>query len=327
MLNERSIRLRFAALAVGAFVLLMTLEVWTDEDAFSLGDFLADALQLALLVASAAGVSLLAGRFQQERDEKEALMRDLELARAEGQAWRDSAQSYVSGLGEAIEKQFEKWQLTSAEREVGLLMLKGFSHREVGEPARHHGGDGPAPGAGRLPEVGPARAERVLRLFPRGPAPGPGSRRRRRPGGLRLLRGVVWLLVLSLGLAGAAGADEDEALRDHLTEREDKRRPPEPFTIDVFGHPLTLGGEYEFELNYVRQRVWRATTAPDRLLLEHGLELEAFYTLGAPLSLFAQVQLEQEEDLLSKAPSTTSRTTSSSARRCGSTARTSSALT
>jgi DNA-binding CsgD family transcriptional regulator len=131
MANERSIRLRFALLAVGAFVLLMALEILTDEDAFSLGDFLADGLQLALLVACAAGVSLLAGRFQQERDEKEALVRDLELARAEGKAWRDSAQSYVSGLGEAIEKQFEKWQLTSAEREVGLLMLKGFSHREI----------------------------------------------------------------------------------------------------------------------------------------------------------------------------------------------------
>ena len=130
-MSEGSIRLRFAALAVGAFVLLMVLEVWTDEDPFSLGDFLADALTMALLVASATGVSLLTGRFQKEREEKQTLIRDLELARAEGQAWRDSAQNYLSGLGEAIEKQFEPWQLTSAEREVGLLMLKGFSHREV----------------------------------------------------------------------------------------------------------------------------------------------------------------------------------------------------
>src|SRR5262245_11791612 len=131
MLRERSVRLRYAALAAAAFVLMMALEVWTEEDPFSLGDFLVDALSTALLVACAVGVSLLAGRVQHDRDERETLVRDLELARAEGRAWRESAQSYVSGLGEAIEKQFEKWQLTGAEREVGLLMLKGFSHREV----------------------------------------------------------------------------------------------------------------------------------------------------------------------------------------------------
>jgi DNA-binding NarL/FixJ family response regulator len=96
-----------------------------------LADFLVDALSLALIVASATGVSLLAGRFQKEREEKQALVRDLEVARAEGRAWRENAQRHLAGLGEEIEKQFERWQLTPAEREVGLLMLKGFAHREV----------------------------------------------------------------------------------------------------------------------------------------------------------------------------------------------------
>jgi len=130
-MTERSIRVRLGLLGVGAFGLLMTTEVLTESDPIGLADFLADALQTALLVACATGVSLLTGRFQKEREEKEALTRDLEIARVEGAVWRQSAQSYLSGLGEAIEKQFEGWQLTSAEREVGLLMLKGFSHREL----------------------------------------------------------------------------------------------------------------------------------------------------------------------------------------------------
>ena len=130
-MTERSIRVRLGLLGVGAFVLLMKTEVLTESDPIELADFLADALQTALLVASATGVSLLTGRFQKEREEKETLTRDLEVARAEGAVWRQSAQSYLSGLGEAIEKQFEAWRLTSAEREVGLLMLKGFSHREL----------------------------------------------------------------------------------------------------------------------------------------------------------------------------------------------------
>ena len=130
-MNERSIRTRWALLGVGAFVALMTLEYATERDDFELVDFLADGVATALIVASATGVSLLTGRFQAAREEKETLMRDLQLARAEGAAWRDQAQGYLAGLGEEIEKQFEIWALTPAEREVGLLMLKGFSHREV----------------------------------------------------------------------------------------------------------------------------------------------------------------------------------------------------
>ena len=58
-------------------------------------------------------------------------MRDLEMARAEGEVWRSQARSYVEGLAVAIETQFESWTMTDAEREVGLLMLKGFSHKEI----------------------------------------------------------------------------------------------------------------------------------------------------------------------------------------------------
>jgi DNA-binding NarL/FixJ family response regulator len=130
-MTERSLRLRLGTLGLGAFVLLMTLEVVTEDEPIGLADFLVDALTTALIVASATGVSLLAGRVQQEREEKQALLHDLAVAREEGQAWRESAQSYLSGLGEEIEKQFETWRLTAAEREVGLLMLKGFAHREV----------------------------------------------------------------------------------------------------------------------------------------------------------------------------------------------------
>jgi DNA-binding NarL/FixJ family response regulator len=105
--------------------------VATESEPVPLAEFLADALEMALIVASATGVALLTGSLQREHMEKEALGRDLRMALAEGEAWRDRAQRYVSGLSEEITKQFEAWQLTPAEREVGLLMLKGFSHREI----------------------------------------------------------------------------------------------------------------------------------------------------------------------------------------------------
>ncbi len=130
-MTERSIRIRWALLGLGAFVLLMGVEVLTEDEAIDWPDLAGDALQTALLVASAVGVTMLTGRFQAEREEKETLTRDLQMARAEGAAWRDRAQGYLAGLGHEIQKQFEEWELTNAEREVGLLMLKGFSHREI----------------------------------------------------------------------------------------------------------------------------------------------------------------------------------------------------
>jgi DNA-binding NarL/FixJ family response regulator len=130
-MNEHSSRLRWGGLGLGAFAVLMTLEVLTEDEPVGVVDFLVDALAMALIVASATGVSLLTGSLHREREEKRALVRDLEVARAEGLAWRENARRHVAGLGEEIEKQFEKWQLTPAECEVGLLMLKGFSHREL----------------------------------------------------------------------------------------------------------------------------------------------------------------------------------------------------
>jgi DNA-binding CsgD family transcriptional regulator len=59
-------------------------------------------------------------------------MRDrLEARGAERDAWRRSARAALEGLGDAIDAQFREWQLTPAEREVALLLLKGYSHKHV----------------------------------------------------------------------------------------------------------------------------------------------------------------------------------------------------
>lgn len=50
---------------------------------------------------------------------------------AEAQLWKRETQSLLQGLGAAIFKQFERWNLSPAEREVGLLLLKGFSLKEI----------------------------------------------------------------------------------------------------------------------------------------------------------------------------------------------------
>ncbi len=45
--------------------------------------------------------------------------------------WRAEAEHVLRGLGEAIDRQLRAWELTDAEREVALLLLKGLSLKEV----------------------------------------------------------------------------------------------------------------------------------------------------------------------------------------------------
>lgn len=51
---------------------------------------------------------------------------------AERDDWRKQAQEYLRGLGEAIASQLGEWGLTAAESETALFLLKGFSHKEIG---------------------------------------------------------------------------------------------------------------------------------------------------------------------------------------------------
>ena len=60
-----------------------------------------------------------------------ALVRDLDVARMQGRQWRDETRALLKGLGEAIDRQFLTWKLTEAEREIGLLLLKGLSLKEI----------------------------------------------------------------------------------------------------------------------------------------------------------------------------------------------------
>ncbi len=59
------------------------------------------------------------------------LGRRLEATSAEAERWRREAGDLVRGLGAAIDAQFDRWQLTRAERDIAWLLLKGLSHKEI----------------------------------------------------------------------------------------------------------------------------------------------------------------------------------------------------
>lgn len=57
----------------------------------------------------------------------------LQGARADLDRAREEAEAIRAGLGAALDEQFERWDLTSAQREVALLVLKGLSYKEIAE--------------------------------------------------------------------------------------------------------------------------------------------------------------------------------------------------
>jgi len=61
------------------------------------------------------------------------LQKDLEGARADLERSREQARELMGGLGGVIDQQFERWGLSAAQREVALLVLKGFSYKEIAD--------------------------------------------------------------------------------------------------------------------------------------------------------------------------------------------------
>ena len=129
--TERQLRWLLAGIGAGCFVLLLALEIATEGSELTAFDLACDAISILLTIGSAVGVALLVQRTQAQHEEQVALLRDLEIARAEGEGWRGRVQSHLAGLKGAMDKQFQAWGMTAAEREVGLLILKGLSHKEI----------------------------------------------------------------------------------------------------------------------------------------------------------------------------------------------------
>ncbi|MHB1224913.1 MAG: helix-turn-helix transcriptional regulator [Gemmatimonadaceae bacterium] len=86
----------------------------------------------ALMIAGALvmATTLWLGWWRSERAAA-GLRASLEEQRAERDHWHASARSVLEGLGRAIDAQFTAWRLTPTEREVALLLLKGYGHKQI----------------------------------------------------------------------------------------------------------------------------------------------------------------------------------------------------
>ena len=125
-------------LAFLGVALFAALDIWSD---FREGTTLAHvAAEAGVLLVGLLGSIFMARRLvhtlrQARAVQKEAfeLSEQLEVTRAEANRWRSEARDLMEGLAAALDDQFERWNLSPAEKEVALLLLKGLSHKDVAE--------------------------------------------------------------------------------------------------------------------------------------------------------------------------------------------------
>lgn len=92
------------------------------------GCFLVGLLGAALV---ARRLMLLTRSERSAREEATLLAERLKVTEADAARWRDESRELLDGLGAALDRQFQRWLLSPAEREVALLILKGLSHKEI----------------------------------------------------------------------------------------------------------------------------------------------------------------------------------------------------
>jgi DNA-binding CsgD family transcriptional regulator len=126
---DRRTRVGATLAVVAGVALYMALEI--QDEPMSPLEMAVELFKIVPGVLVGVGVVVLFRMNYRQREEQLNLLRDLEVARLQGQRWRNESRALIAGLGEAIDSQFARWSLTEAERDVALLLLKGLSLKEV----------------------------------------------------------------------------------------------------------------------------------------------------------------------------------------------------
>ncbi|GJL77293.1 MAG: hypothetical protein NPINA01_02820 [Nitrospinaceae bacterium] len=130
MEDAREINL-FVLMVSGAFAVLVGIDLITDYQNGSSGSHLI----LEGILLGISGVFFVSGlrKLVLARKEIATLQVDVEKLHQEKEQWKNETHQLLAGLSVKIEKQFSGWKLTQAETEVGFLLLKGFSLKEIAD--------------------------------------------------------------------------------------------------------------------------------------------------------------------------------------------------
>jgi len=124
-----------ARLRVGLTLLLAAIAAWGAADLVldrpdTLWSFHV-AFEVAFVTLSLAAIAYLWLGWMRARQGLGRVRERLAAREAERDAWRQRATVLLRGLGAEIDAQFDRWSLTPAERDVALLLLKGYGHKQA----------------------------------------------------------------------------------------------------------------------------------------------------------------------------------------------------
>jgi len=120
-----SLTVLFVAIAAwGVVDLLMDANAWLSLHVF---------MEVSFIVLLLGSVGYLWSGWMRDRRGRRAAEAHVAVSRAERDQWKARADRLLAGLGAEIDHQFDRWELTPAEREVALLVLKGLGHKEAAE--------------------------------------------------------------------------------------------------------------------------------------------------------------------------------------------------
>ncbi len=69
--------------------------------------------------------------FEKEKLNSVRLEQEIATIRKQAETWQTEAKHYLEGLVVKIDQQFNSWGLSTAEKDVALLLIKGYSIREI----------------------------------------------------------------------------------------------------------------------------------------------------------------------------------------------------
>lgn len=86
---------------------------------------------VVFLLLSFTATAVLAWGWEVSRRELAGTRHVLEDRSRERDLWQARVQEIQAGVGQAIDQQMDEWRLTPAEKAVTLMLLKGYSHKEI----------------------------------------------------------------------------------------------------------------------------------------------------------------------------------------------------
>jgi DNA-binding NarL/FixJ family response regulator len=130
--NQHQKLIKIGIVLYALIFMLIALDIVSD---YSEGiDWAHIAVELMVLLAAVVGLTILGREYYIDTQlTLKSLQTDLAQAQSEALHWREESRDLIQGLGVEIQKQFKRWDLTQAESEIGLLILKGFSHQEIAD--------------------------------------------------------------------------------------------------------------------------------------------------------------------------------------------------